>query len=218
MSLFGYQKGLIDNYKACILRIDIKKYYKLGEMVMNEREKMEQGLWYDANNDTYLIEQRSKAKDLCFDLNQTRPGEKEKRVGLIVELLGYQPNNLELISPFMCDYGNNIKLGENVFINSNCYFMDCGKVTIGDNVFIGPSCGLYTANHPLDFQTRNQGLEQALPITIGNNVWLGGNVVILPGITIGDNCVIGAGSVVTKDVGANSIACGNPCKVIKEIN
>lgn len=185
---------------------------------MNEKEKMEQGLWYDANNDTYLIEQRIKAKDLCFDLNQTRPREKEKRDGLIVELLGYQPNNLELISPFMCDYGNNIKLGKNVFINSSCYFMDCGKITIGDNVFIGPSCGLYTANHPLDFQTRNQGLEQALPITIGNNVWLGGNVVILPGITIGDNCVIGAGSVVTKDIDTNSIACGNPCKVIKKVN
>ena len=118
----------------------------------------------------------------------------------------------------MCDYGNNIKLGKNVFINSSCYFMDCGKITIVDNVFIGPSCGLYTANHPLDFQTRNQGLEQALQITIGNNVWLGGNVVILPGITIGDNCVIGAGSVVTKNIDANSIACGNPCKVIKKVN
>lgn len=185
---------------------------------MTEKEKMEQGLWYDANNDTYLIEQRIKAKDLCFDLNQTRPGEKKKRNELIIKLLGYQPNNLELISPFMCDYGNNIKLGKNVFINSSCYFMDCGKITIGDNVFIGPSCGLYTANHPLDFQTRNQGLEQALQITIGNNVWLGGNVVILPGITIGDNCVIGAGSVVTKNIDANSIACGNPCKIIKKVN
>ena len=185
---------------------------------MTEKEKMEQGLWYDANNDTYLIEQRIKTKDLCFDLNQTRPGEKKKRNELIIKLLGYQPNNLELISPFMCDYGNNIKLGKNVFINSSCYFMDCGKITIGDNVFIGPSCGLYTANHPLDFQTRNQGLEQALQITIGNNVWIGGNVVILPGITIGDNCVIGAGSVVTKNIDANSIACGNPCKVIKKVN
>lgn len=185
---------------------------------MTEKEKMEQGLWYDANNDTYLIEQRIKAKDLCFDLNQTRPGEKKKRNELIIKLLGYQPNNLELISPFMCDYGNNIKLGKNVFINSSCYFMDCGRITIGDNVFIGPSCGLYTANHPLDFQTRNQGLEQALQITIGNNVWLGGNVVILPGIAIGDNCVIGAGSIVTKNIDANSIACGNPCKVIKKVN
>ena len=187
-------------------------------MFMNEKEKMEKGLWYDANNDAYLIEQRLKAKDICFDLNQTRPGEKDKRAALMIKLLGYQPNNLELLSPFMCDYGNNIKLGKNVFINSNCYFMDCGEIIIGDNVFICPSCGLYTANHPLDFQIRNQGLEQALTITIGNNVWLGGNVVILPGITIGDNCVIGAGSVVTKDIDANSIACGNPCKVMKKVN
>lgn len=183
---------------------------------MNEKEKMEQGLWYDANNDTELIDQRIKAKDLCFDLNQTRPGAIEKRNKILKELLGYQPDNLELISPFMCDYGNNIKIGKNVFINSNCYLMDGGKIIIGDYVFIGPSCGLYTANHPLDHQTRNQGLEIALPIIIGNNVWLGGNVVILPGVTIGDNCVIGAGSVVTKNIEANSIACGNPCKVIKQ--
>ena len=157
------------------------------------------------------------AKDLCFELNQIKPSNLEKRNSIINKLLGYQPDNLELLSPFTCDYGNNIVLGKNVFINSNCYFMDGAKITVGDNVFIGPSCGFYTANHPLDYQTRNQGIEQALPILIGNNVWLGGNVIVLPGVEIGDGCVIGAGSVVTKDIEANSIATGVPCKVIKKI-
>ncbi|WP_285959253.1 sugar O-acetyltransferase [Thomasclavelia spiroformis] len=183
---------------------------------MNEREKMLLGKWYDAT-DQELVKQRLNAKDLCFELNQIRPSNLEKRNSIINKLLGYQPDNLELLSPFTCDYGNNIVLGKNVFINSNCYFMDGAKITVGDNVFIGPSCGFYTANHPLDYQTRNQGIEQALPISIGNNVWLGGNVIVLPGVKIGDGCVIGVGSVVTKDIEANSIATGVPCKVIKKI-
>lgn len=183
---------------------------------MNEREKMLLGKWYDAT-DQELVKQRLNAKDLCFELNQIKPSNLEKRNSIINKLLGYQPDNLELLSPFTCDYGNNIVLGKNVFINSNCYFMDGAKITVGDNVFIGPSCGFYTANHPLDYQTRNQGIEQALPILIGNNVWLGGNVIVLPGVKIGDGCVIGAGSVVTKDIEVNSIATGVPCKVIKKI-
>lgn len=183
---------------------------------MNEREKMLLGKWYDAT-DQELVKQRLNAKDLCFELNQIKPSNLEKRNSIINKLLGYQPDNLELLSPFTCDYGNNIVLGKNVFINSNCYFMDGAKITVGDNVFIGPSCGFYTANHPLDYQTRNQGIEQALPILIGNNVWLGGNVIVLPGVKIGDGCVIGAGSVVNKDIEVNSIATGVPCKVIKKI-
>ena len=183
---------------------------------MKEKEKMLLGKWYDAT-DQELVKQRLNAKDLCFELNQIKSSNLEKRNSIINKLLGYQPDNLELLSPFTCDYGNNIVLGKNVFINSNCYFMDGAKITVGDNVFIGPSCGFYTANHPLDYQTRNQGIEQALPILIGNNVWLGGNVIVLPGVEIGDGCVIGAGSVVTKDIEANSIATGVPCKVIKKI-
>ena len=183
---------------------------------MNEKEKMLLGKWYDAT-DQELVKQRLNAKDLCFELNQIKPSNLEKRNSIINKLLGYQPDNLELLSPFTCDYGNNIVLGKNVFINSNCYFMDGAKITVGDNVFIGPSCGFYTANHPLDYQTRNQGIEQALPILIGNNVWLGGNVIVLPGVEIGDGCVIGAGSVVNKDIEVNSIAIGVPCKVIKKI-
>ena len=183
---------------------------------MKEKEKMLLGKWYDAT-DQELVKQRLNAKDLCFELNQIKPSNLEKRNSIINKLLGYQPDNLELLSPFTCDYGNNIVLGKNVFINSNCYFMDGAKITVGDNVFIGPSCGFYTANHPLDYQTRNQGIEQALPILIGNNVWLGGNVIVLPGVKIGDGCVIGAGSVVTKDIEANSVATGIPCNVIKKI-
>ena len=183
---------------------------------MDEREKMLQGKWYDATNQE-LIKQRLQAKDLCFELNQIRPSNLEKRNDIINKLLGYQPDNLELLSPFICDYGNKISLGKNVFINSNCYFMDGAKISIGDNVFIGPSCGFYTVNHPLDYQTRNQGVEQALPISIGNNVWLGSNVIVLPGVKIGDGCVIGAGSVVTKDIEANSVAVGIPCNVIRKI-
>lgn len=183
---------------------------------MKEKEKMLLGKWYDAT-DQELVKQRLNAKDLCFELNQIRPSNLEKRNSIINKLLGYQPDNLELLSPFTCDYGNNIILGKNVFINSNCYFMDGAKITVGDNVFIGPLCGFYTANHPLDYQTRNQGIEQALPISIGNNVWLGGNVIVLPGVKIGDGCVIGAGSVVTKDIEANSVATGIPCNVIKKI-
>ena len=115
------------------------------------------------------------------------------------------------------DYGKNIKLGKNVFVNINNYFMDGATIEIGDNVFIGPSCGFYTANHPLDYTNRNQGLEKALPIKIGDNCWFGANVSVMPGVTIGAGCVIAAGAVVTKDMPANSLIAGVPAKVIKTI-
>lgn len=118
----------------------------------------------------------------------------------------------------MTDYGYNIKLGENVFININNYFMDGAEITLGNNVFVGPSCGFYTASHPLDAEDRNKGLEKASPISIGNNVWVGGNVSVMPGVTIGDGSVVGAGSVVTKDIPENVLAAGVPCKVIREID
>ena len=117
----------------------------------------------------------------------------------------------------MCDYGYNIEIGENFYANHNLIILDAGKVKIGDNVFIAPNCNIYTASHPVDIIQRNKGLEYANPVKIGNNVWIGGNVTILPGVTIGDNCTIGAGSVVTKDIPANSIAYGNPCKVARKI-
>lgn len=117
----------------------------------------------------------------------------------------------------MCDYGYNIEIGENFYSNHNLIILDGNKVTFGDNVFIAPNCCFYTAGHPIDYNTRNQGLEYAKPIEVGNNVWIGGNVVVLPGVKIGDNVVIGAGSIVTRDIPSNSVAVGNPCRVIKEI-
>lgn len=185
---------------------------------MTEKEKMQQGDWYDANNDQELLEERLKAMDLCFEYNQTKPSSTQTKTKILKQLLGYTPNNLVLLSPFNCDYGKNIKIGDNCFVNINCYFMDCAPITIGDHAYIGPSCGFYTASHHLDIEKRNNGIEKALPITIGNNCWLGANVSIMPGVTIKDNCVIGAGSVVTKDIDANSIAAGVPCKVIKKLD
>ncbi|MBP3284244.1 MAG: sugar O-acetyltransferase [Clostridia bacterium] len=117
---------------------------------------------------------------------------------------------------FYCDYGFNIEIGENFYSNHNLVILDANKVKIGDYVQIGPNCGIYTSGHPLDSETRMK-LEFAKPITIGNHVWLGGNVCVMPGVTIGDNTVIGAGSVVTKDIPANVVAVGNPCRVIKKI-
>ena len=123
-----------------------------------------------------------------------------------------------LIEPnFYCDYGFNIHLGKNFYSNHNLVILDANKVEFGNNVFIGPNCGFYTSGHPLDYKTRNKGLEYAKPIKVGNNVWFGGNVCVLPGVTIGDNVVIGAGSVVNKDIPSNVVAVGNPCKVVKEI-
>lgn len=185
---------------------------------MSEKEKRDLGEWYDANFDEELLEERVAAIDLCFDLNQTRQSEREKRQQILQQLIGKAGEGLEVISPFSCDYGYHIHLGKQVFINTNCYLMDCAPITIGDHVFIGPHCGFYTASHPLNYTMRNAGLEKALPITIESNVWFGGHVVVLPGVTIGDGCVIGAGSVVTHDIPANSVAVGSPCRVISTID
>ena len=185
---------------------------------MSEKEKRDLGEWYDANFDEELLEERVAAIDLCFDLNQTRQSEREKRQQILQQLIGKAGEGLEVISPFSCDYGYHIHLGKQVFINTNCYLMDCAPITIGDHVFIGPHCGFYTASHQLNYTMRNAGLEKALPITIGSNVWFGGHVVVLPGVTIGDGCVIGAGSVVTHDIPANSVAVGSPCRVISTID
>ncbi|WP_071442189.1 sugar O-acetyltransferase [Traorella massiliensis] len=184
---------------------------------MSEEEKMNQGEWYDANNDAVLIKKREKAMDLCFIYNQIKPSDLQQRNKILYELLGYEPQNLTLLSPFMCDYGQHIRFGKDVFVNINSYFMDGAEIVIGDHVFIGPSCGFYTAMHPLDASSRNQGLEKALPIHIEDDVWIGANVVILPGVTIGKGSVIAAGSVITHDVEAYSLAAGVPAKIMKKL-
>lgn len=184
---------------------------------MNETEKMKARMWYDANNDPEILQKRARAHKLCTELNQTALGEPEGQK-LMEELLGYAPRNFVFVTPFLCDYGNLINLGENVFINSGCYLMDGGGITIGSNTFIGPYCSFYTAAHPLQYRYRNTGLEKALPVTVGDNCWFGANVSVMPGVTIGNGCVIAAGSVVTKDIPDNSLAAGVPAKVIRVID
>lgn len=182
-----------------------------------EKEKMLAGKIYDANYDQELIDARADAKELCYDFNHARPSEEAKRQGIIRQLLGKTGNQFEIAGPFYCDYGFNIEIGEHFYANHNLVILDGAKVTFGDDVFVAPDCGFYTAGHPLDADRRNKGLEYAKPITVGNNVWFGGGVKVMPGVTIGDGAVIGGGSVVTKDIPANMIAFGNPCKPIREI-
>ena len=184
---------------------------------MTEREKLEKGLWYDANYDAELLEERLQAEDLCFAFNQTRPKETERKEELLKQLLPHKGEHVTILSPFYTDYGYNCRIGEETFLNHNAYLMDGAPITIGKHCFIGPNCGMYTANHPLVAEERNQGLEQARPITIGDNVWIGADVTILPGVTIGEGSVIGAKSVGTKDIPPNVIALGNPCRVLRAI-
>lgn len=185
---------------------------------MTEKEKCRQGVLYDANYDTELLAERERAKELLFDYNRLRPSQKEERLDLLRQLLGKAGKNLIIEPPFACDYGYNIEVGEDFYANVNLVILDGAKVTIGDHVFLAPNVGIYTAGHPLDAARRNQGLEYAYPVVIGNNVWVGAGVQILPGVTIGDNAVIGAGSVVTKDIPSGVLAVGNPCRAIRTLS
>lgn len=182
---------------------------------MTEKEKMLSGEIYNANYDTELIEERKKVKDLCYEFNNLKPSDAIEKQEILNKILGKTEGTFWIEQPFMCDYGYNIEIGKNFYSNHNLIILDAAKVKFGEAVFIGPNCAFYTAGHPIDAKTRNAGLEYAKPIEVGNNVWLGGNVVVLPGVRIGDNVVIGAGSVVTKDIPANSVAVGNPCRVIR---
>lgn len=185
--------------------------------MMSEKEKCLRGELYDANNDTELIAERMKCKDLCHKYNQLLPSEIGRREEIIARLFGKTGSRFLIEQPFFCDYGYHIEIGENFYANVNCVVLDEAKVTFGDNVFIAPNCGFYTAGHPFDVEQRNRGLEYARSITVGNNVWIGAQVCVLPGVTIGDDCVIGAGSVVCRDIPAGSLAVGNPCRVIRKI-
>lgn len=184
---------------------------------MNEKEKMLNGLMYDAYHAEELLEERKVCKMHCQEYNNLPYNDFEARKEYLRGFLGSVKENYTIEPNFFCDYGYNISLGENFYSNHNLVILDPARVTFGNNVFIGPNCGFYTAHHPLDVATRNKGFEFAYPITVGNNVWIGGNVSVMPGVTIGDNVVIGAGSVVTKDIPSNVVAVGNPCKVLKSI-
>lgn len=184
---------------------------------MTEKEKAAKGLLYDANYDNELIAERQRAKEILFEYNLLHPNKQDEKRELLKLLLGNTGNEFAFTPPFHCDYGYNIEVGENFYANMNLVILDGAKVTIGDNAFIAPNVGIYTAGHPLDEGQRNQGLEYAYPVTIGNSVWIGAGVNILPGVTIGNNVVVGSGSVVTKDVPDNCVVAGNPATIKKHL-
>jgi len=184
---------------------------------MTEKEKVQQGLLYNPNRDEELQNDMDNAKRELYGYNNLPPWEKEKRADFLRNFLGKIGENGVIHSPLYCDYGYNVEIGNNFFANMNLVILDGAKVTIGDNVFVAPNVGIYTAGHPLEVEPRNEGVEYAYPVTIGNNVWIGAHVAILPGVTIGDNSVIGAGSIVSRDIPSGVLAVGNPCRVIRKI-
>jgi maltose O-acetyltransferase len=181
-----------------------------------EKEKMIAGELYLSKTED-LKKDRRKAKNLLHRLNIIEYRITKNARLIIEELIPNSGKNLYIEPPFFCDYGYNIFCGDNVYFNVNCVVLDSNKITIGSNVLFAPGVQLYTASHPLEIETRRTH-EISKPITIGNDCWIGGNAIILPGISIGNGCVIGAGSVVTKDIPDNSMAVGNPAKVIRKLN
>ena len=181
----------------------------------SERDKMLAGEMYDPG-DAELVAGRERARDLCWALNATREAEQEERRGILRELLGAGGDTASMQPPFFCDYGSNIELGERVFFNFNCVVLDVCPVRIGSHTLFGPAVQIYTALHPWDAEQRRRE-EFGAPVEIGSDVWVGGGAIILPGVTIGSRSVIGAGSVVTRNIPGDVFAAGNPCRVIREI-
>lgn len=180
-------------------------------------QKMLNGELYNGL-DSELVQKRDKVKDLLHLYNECHAGDTEQRQQILRQIVGKIGLNCHIEQPFRCDYGQNIEIGDNVFINYNCTLLDCNRIKIGNNVLIGPDTSLYTAGHPIDVATRIQkGLEYAYPITIGDNVWIGGHATLLAGVSIGEGSIIGGGSVVTQDIPAHVVAVGNPCKIIRKI-
>ena len=184
---------------------------------MTEKEKQQAGELYNGN-DPELMQERGYVKRLCMEYNAAPYNDYQKKARLLDRIVALRGENTWIEPDFFCDYGYNTVMGDNFYSNHNLVILDCADVVFGDNVYIGPNCGFYTAGHPLDYETRNQGLEFAKPIKVGSNVWIGGNVCVLPGVTIGDNVVIGAGSVVTEDIPSGYVAVGNPCKPLRKID
>ena len=184
---------------------------------MTEKEKMLSGEYYSAV-DPELISELNAVKDIIHEYNLLRPSDLERRREMLLSLLGHVADDKVFINqPFYCDYGKQISVGHRFFANFNLTILDEAPVTFGDDCFIGPNVSIYTACHSTDPIERNSRREWARPVSIGNDVWIGGSVVILPGVTIGDNVTIGAGSVVVHDIPSDSIAVGNPCRVVKSI-
>lgn len=186
-------------------------------MSISERQKMLAGELYNAM-DPQLLDMRTRARELTRLYNATAPTETARRTELLSELLGKTGKNVWIEPPFYCDYGTFIELGDGVYINFNCTFLDANRVTIGAQTMLGPNVQIYAAYHPIDAAERVKGPEYAAPITIGSQVWIGGGVIVCPNVTIGDRTTIGAGSVVTRNIPADVVAAGNPCRVIRKLN
>ena len=184
---------------------------------MTEREKALAGKLFH-QGDPVLAEERKRAQDLCYDYNHTRPSDTAKRRELLQELIGHIKGELTINAPFYCDYGSLITVGERFFANYNCRILDGAEVVFGDDVRIGPDCSFLTPDHPKDPELRREGYEIFRPVTVGNNVWFGAGVTVLPGVSIGDDSVIAAGSVVTRDIPSGVLAAGIPCRVLRKLN
>lgn len=184
---------------------------------MTDKELMLAGKLYNPAGDPQLKEDFMRARRLTRLFNSLSEEEMDRRMAVIKELFGSTGEWVHVEQTFHCDYGCHIHVGEDFYANYDCTIIDVCEVRIGDNVFLAPKVGIYTAGHPIDAGVRNSGLEFGAPVTIGDNVWIGGNAVINPGVTIGSNVVIGSGSVVTKGIPDNVIAVGNPCRVLREI-
>lgn len=185
---------------------------------MTEKEKSQAGLLYNSNYDKEIIAERRSCQKMCRDYNLIDPDDQDQRNQMLSRIIGQLDGEACIEQPFHCDMGYNIAIGKNFYANYNLVILDQAKVTIGSYVFIGPDCGIYTSGHPVNVKQRNEGLEYAKQVTIGNNVWIGGGVKIMPGVTIGDNTIIGSGSIVTKDIPTGVVAHGNPCRVVKELD
>ena len=183
---------------------------------MTEKEKMMAGIVYSVL-DEELIRLHRACVDACALCDRLLPSQLEARREHLARILGKTGEHFLIEPGFVCDYGFNIEIGEHFFANYNLVILDCAPVRFGRNCFIGPQCGFYTACHPLDAGERAAGLEWARPVLVGNDVWFGGHVTVLPGVTIGDGSVIGAGSVVTRDIPADTVAVGNPCRVLRPV-
>jgi maltose O-acetyltransferase len=184
-------------------------------MAQTERQKMLEGQLYDPH-DSELIRGRERARDLCQELNATREAEQEERRSILLQLFSAGGDDVWMQPPFFCDYGTNIHLGRKCYFNYNCVVLDVCEVTVGDHVLFGPNVQIYTATHPMDATLRHSQ-EYGKPVSIGSDVWVGGGAIICPGVTIGSRSVIGAGSVITRDIPDDVFAAGNPCRVVRAI-
>lgn len=185
---------------------------------MTETEKMLKGKWYDANFDKELLEVRAKCKKHCWEFNMCDPDDTDKQEKILEKIFQQKLEpGITILPNLQVDYGCYTRIGKDCFINHGVYFMDGGTITLGERVFMGPNCGMYTAIHAMDASQRAQGLEIAEPIVIEDDVWIGADVSILPGVTIGKGSVIGAKSLVNKDIPAGVVAMGNPCRVFRKI-